>query len=196
MVYITTANYNSILYKIDINSLNLNGIIYKEPIYFFNKFEENSMLAIKELCLNSENFLTKYYKPRVTIDTLSLIFEGKAPAYHKSIECNRMSSNYENFEIPELIREQGEQVVKEFRKWFLKNQHLLEKPDIFIERLRLKWRIVSNLKSINKDNRGYTKLENITPKKLEQKIDKLIKRANRLYYEEPEILKSLISTHI
>jgi hypothetical protein len=189
MAYITTANANSIIYKIDVNSLKINGELYKIPIYFFNKYEEKSLLAIKELFLDSENFLTEYYKPILTRDTLNFVFEGKPPAYHKTIDCNRISSDYENFQIPETIKDKGKETVKKFRKWFLENQYLLDKPDIFIARLKMKWGIVSNLKNVNKDNSGYTKFENLTPKQIEERIDSLIKRAGRLYYEETEILK-------
>jgi hypothetical protein len=189
MAYITTANANSIIYKLNINSLKINGELYKIPIYFFNKYEEKSLLAIKELFLDSENFLTEYYKPIITRDTLNFVFEGKPPAYHKTIDCNRISSDYENFQIPETIKDQGKETVKKFRKWFSENQYLLDKPDIFIARLQMKWGIVSNLKNINKDNSGYTKFENFTPKQIEERIDSLIKRAGRLYYEETEILK-------
>lgn len=189
MAYITTANANSIIYKIDVNSLDLQGELYKRPIYFFNKYEKNSLLAIKELFLDSEKFYNEYYKPIITKDTFNFVFEGKPPAYHKSIDCNRISSDYENFQIPESIKEKGKETVIKFRKWFLENQYLLSKPDIFIARLQMRWGIVSNLKNINKENSGFTEFENFTPKQIEEKIDSLIIKAGKLYYEETEILK-------
>ncbi|SVE05208.1 uncharacterized protein METZ01_LOCUS458062, partial [marine metagenome] len=49
MSFITLANTNKIIYSSDIKNIDLEGSIYKIPIYFFSKYEENALLAIQEL---------------------------------------------------------------------------------------------------------------------------------------------------
>ena len=132
MAYITTSNALHIIYKTDIKSLDLDGAVYKKKIFFFSKFEENSLLAIQELLKDPDKYFTEIYKPVVVKDTHKLVYEGKPPAYHKAIDCPRISANYENFEIPEAIREKGVDEVVKFRKWFEENKHLLDKPDVFV----------------------------------------------------------------
>jgi diaminopimelate epimerase len=49
MAYLTISNAHLIIFKTDIKSLNLEGSVYKKNIYFFSKFENNSLLAFQEL---------------------------------------------------------------------------------------------------------------------------------------------------
>ena len=72
------------------------------------------MLVIKELFSDSERFFTEYYKPIKTRDTLTYVYEGKKPAYHNKISCVRLNSDYENFEIPELIKDGGITEIEKF----------------------------------------------------------------------------------
>lgn len=183
MAFITISNAQSIIYKTDIKSLDLKGSIYKKPIYFFSKFEENGLLAIQELLKDPEKFFNEIYKPIVTRDTNTLVYEGKPPAYHKTINCPRIGSDYKNFKIPESVKEKGDGEVKKFRKWFKENEHLLDTPDIFVMRLQLAWDIVTNPTAINRDNSGWTEIENYNLEELETKIDELIREAGRLYNE-------------
>jgi hypothetical protein len=183
MAYITIANAQQIIYKTEIKSLELDGSVYKRKIFFFSKFERNSLLAIQELLKDPEKFFTEIYKPVVVKDTHKFVYEGKPPAYHQAKDCPRMSANYENFEIPEGIREKGFDEVINFRKWFEENKHLLEKPDVFVIRLELRWGIVTNPKAIKRDNSGWTEVENYELEELEKKIDQLLREAGRYYYE-------------
>jgi len=182
MAYITISNAQHIIYKTDIKSLDLKGTVYKKKIFFFSKFEENSLLAIQELLKDPEKFITEIYKPIVVKDTYKFVYEGKPPAYHKAIDCPRISANYKNFEIPEAIREKGIDEIIRFRKWFEENKHLLDKPDVFVMRLELRWGIVTNPKEIKRYNSGWTEVENYKLEELEQKIDDLLREAGRYYY--------------
>jgi hypothetical protein len=189
MAYITTANANSIIYKTDIKSLDLKGSVYKTPIYFFNKLEINRLLVLKELLSDSERFLSEYYTPIKVKDTLNYVYEGKAPAYHKSSNCQRLNSDYENFKIPDSIKEAGIAEVVKFRKWFKENKYLISKPDVFVARLQMRWGIVTNPENINKENSGFTQFDDYTPIEVEEKIDDLIKLAGNLYRKNTAILK-------
>ena len=193
MAYLTLANTKKIIFRNAIKELKLEGEIYHIPIYFFHKYEKNSLLAIQELLKDPENYFNEIYKPIETVDTYKYVYEGQKPAYHKSSSCPRLSSNFENYEIPSDIQEKGLEVVNEFREWFKGVEHLLsEQPDVFVTRLQARWDIVTNPKSINRDNSGATIIENLTKEEIETKIDKLIKGAGRFYYKSDknkEILK-------
>lgn len=183
MVYITLANSNNIIYNSDISQLDLDGDIYKIPIYFFSKYEKNSLLAIQELLKDPEKYFDEIYVPIKREDTYSLISEAKKPCYHKSPNCERLNADYENYEIPSDIVEQGPIVVKEFRKWFKTVQHLIEtKPDAFVMHLQARWGIITNPRAISRENSGSSMMDNYSIEDLEEKIDGLIKEAGRFYY--------------
>jgi len=183
MAFITIANAQSIIYKMDIKQANLKGKLYNRPIYFFSEFEKNSLLAIQELLKDPKKFFTEYYVPLKIKDTFTYVYEGGKPAYHKSIDCGLLRSNYQNFIIPSEIREQGQQKAKEFRNWFKMNSYLLAKPDVFVARLHAAWGIITNPAAINKDNTGWTEIENYDLAELEEKINSMVKAAGRYYYE-------------
>lgn len=183
MAYITRANVTRITFESDLQSLDLKGEIYKIPIYFFSKYEENALLAIQELLKDPEKYFTEIYVPYKPTDTYRYVYEERPPAYHKHVDCPRLNSDYQNFEIPNEIREKGAEYVHEFRQWFQSVKHLLEKPDIFVERLRIKWGVVSNPREVRGGNSGPTSLDNYTIEDLEGKIDSLIKEAGRFYYK-------------
>jgi hypothetical protein len=183
MSFITLANTKKIIFNSNTKSLDLKGDIYKIPIYFFNKYEENALLAIQELLKDPEKYFSEIYKPYKPIDTYSYVYEGKKPSYHKYRCCPRLQSDYQNFEVPQEIKDKGTDAVQEFRQWFETVKHLLDKPDIFVERLRIKYGIVTNPKAINLENSGLTKRENLTIDELEERIDSLIKEAGLFYYK-------------
>jgi hypothetical protein len=195
MVYITLANSNNIIFNSDISNLDLEGEVYKIPIYFFSKYEKNSLLAIQELLKDPETYFREIYTPIKREDTYSLISEGKKPCYHTNPNCKRLHADYENYEIPGDIVEQGPLVVNEFRKWFKTVQHLIEtKPDAFVMHLESRWGIVTNPRSISHENSGTTQLDNYSLDKLENKIDRLIKDAGRFYYNNKKN-KSILSKY-
>jgi hypothetical protein len=183
MAYITLSNTNKIIFKTNLKNLNLAGELYKIPIYFFSKYEENALLAIKELLKNPEKYFNEIYIPYVPVDTLKFVYEGKNPSYHKFADCPRLHSVYENFEIPTEIRELGKEKINEFRIWFETVKHLLDEPEKFVMRLRLKWGIETNPNAIIISNSGSTEIENLNIEDLERKIDLTIKNAGKFYYE-------------
>ena len=77
MSFITLANTNKIIFNSDIQSLDLTGDIYKIPIYFFSKYEENALLAIQELLKDPDKYFTEIYKPYKPVDTYSYVYRAK-----------------------------------------------------------------------------------------------------------------------
>jgi len=192
MSYITLSNMMSIVYQTDLDSFDSDKEIYKNPIYFFSEFEKKRLLAAHELFDNPDLFLTETYKPRNTEDTLTMVYEGSSPSYHENVDCSRLRSDYENFEIPPEIKQRGAEKINEFREWFRGVEHLYkESPDIFVARLHARWKIITNVNAINIGNSGAVEMENRSLAKIEQEIDKKIKEAGRFYYQSEKNTKIL-----
>jgi hypothetical protein len=192
MAYITIANANSIIFKSDLKQVDLKKQIYKIPIYFFNNYEKNALLAFQELLSDPESYFTEIYKPYTALDTYTLVFEGRLPAYHNDPSCSRLNADFENYEIPLEIQRQGINKVQEFRLWFSQVMHLLEdRPDAFVARMQAKWGILTNVNAIVLENSGNTFIQNYTIEELEPKIDNRIKSAGMFYYRDTKTQKVL-----
>jgi hypothetical protein len=193
MAYLTKSNSLKIISKIDFKQIgNLKGEVYKKPIYFFSDYENNNLLGLKELLKDPENFIREYYVPIENTDKLRFVYEGGKPAYHSKPDCERLNSNYRNFEIPEVIREKGKADVLRFRSWFKENQHLLEKPDIFVARLQMAFGVVMNPKAIDYENSGVEVKENLNLEELEKRINKFISDAGQYFINADQEKKEII----
>jgi hypothetical protein len=183
VAYITLANANAIVFNSDVGDLDLKGEIYKIPIYFFSRYEEQSLLAIQELLQNPEYYFTEVYEPYEPTDSFKYVYEGRRPAYHNDSTCERLNSDWENYEIPSDIRDKGRDVVLEFREWFETVAHLIEdRPDVFVMRLHARWGIQTNVNAISRGNSGHLEVENLTIQNLGARIDRRIKAAGKYYY--------------
>jgi len=187
MAYITTANSKRIIRKIDFNSITFTGEVYKKPIYFFSRYEEQSLLAIKELLENPEHFFDEYYDVLVNEDSYQYVFESGRSAYHKSLNCPKLHSDFQNFEIPKEIKDRGNEEVKKYRAWFKDAAYLLEEDDenkieIFKERCRLRFNLDLPPDFIKMNNSGSFEIENLKLDELEDKIDCLLKESGMTYY--------------
>ena len=152
MAYITNANFRRITrelkaprdknFKFDdiIIWESPNGkIIDKNNPSIFGWWEVNDLLAFKEFCKDAKmavnHFYRKIEKPQ---DSFRYIDAERCPAYHCDINCEAMHSSFHRIEIPEIIREQGQEKVKEFRTWWKNHEALREdKPDSFVAQLNL-----------------------------------------------------------
>lgn len=181
--FITTANMLRIIRQTDIITADIKGTVYKKPIYLFNRFEEKNLLAIQELISDTDKFISEIYNRIEVIDRQKYVFEGKKPAYHNDLNCERLNSNFKNFEIPVEIKEKGTKEIERFRNWFKENYLLLENPVVFEMRIHSAFGVNINPKAINFTNSGSAELENLNLEQLEQKIDELLKEAGRFYYK-------------
>lgn len=159
MSYLTLENTSKIILNIDIHTLELEGVLLK----------------------NLEKYFLEIYKPYEPVDTYTYVYEGQKPSYHKHSCCPRLQSDFQNFEVPQEIKDKGVNAVKGFRQWFESVKHLLDKPDIFVERLRIKYGIITTPKAINREDTGSIKMESLTIKELEKEIDSLITEAGKFY---------------
>ena len=139
LVYITSSNAKSIIHKIDLDDIEIDKRIYKIDIKWFSPYEVKSLLAFKLLYEDPIMFFQKYTK-RQNIDTKEFVYEGISPAYHYSISCNRMLSDYLNYRLPKEIKERGDKVIEEFRRWFKEHKDVLEdNPDQFLDKMQEKY---------------------------------------------------------
>lgn len=202
MAYITKSNSLRIISKIDFKNMgNLEGDVYKIPIYCFSIYENNNLLTLRELLKNPEFFIKEYYKPIENKDKLKYVYEGGKAACHANPNCERLNSSFKNFEIPEEIRLRGKEEVLRFRSWFKVNQYLMEKPDVFVARLQIAFGTIIKPKSIEYENSGVEQYDNLNLVELEKSINKYIfelgyyfKNANK---EKQEIISRFSkNTHL
>src|SRR5690606_28021445 len=191
MPYITISNSKKIMRTLSEISLNeIEGNVYKKDIYFFNKKEVALLKGIREFLRDPENFSTKYYKPIKVKDSLRFVYPEKQPSFHKDSTCPMLQSNFVNFEIPEEVREKGENEVKRFRAWYAENKILLENGEVekFILKMQANFFITReiNPKSIELNNSGSEKVKNYSIQQLENEIDDILREAGKFYRENPD----------
>jgi hypothetical protein len=182
MAYITSHNSYKIVTRNNFKNTKLEGQIYKAKIYIFSQYEENCLLAIQELMKDPAKYFTEIYDPIVAYDSKKYVYKEQQPAYHTDLNCERLSADFTNFELPQAIKERGETEIERFREWFKQNSYLLERPDVFVMRLQMAFGITYNPKAINYENSGFAEFKNYTIEDLEKKIDSLLKDAGRYYY--------------
>jgi hypothetical protein len=180
--FITSHNALKIVTRNNFKNIRLSGEVYKYKLYLFSQYEENSLLAIQELFKNPEKYFNEIYDPMVMLDSKKFIYKEQQPAYHTSTDCQRLHSDFTNFELPQEIIDRGENEIERFRTWFIENRYLLEDPISFVFRLKMAFNIEYNPKAINYENSGFSVFKNYSLEQLEKDIDFLIKEAGRFYY--------------
>lgn len=185
MAYITMSNSKKIVRTLSEMTLyEMETVIYKKEIYFFNKKEKAMLKGMREFIRDPENFSVQYYTPLEILDSLRYVYPESQPAYHNDNTCPRLQSNFINFEIPPEIRERGMESIKRFRSWFLVNKHLLESDlNKFIESMQAQFFITReiNPRSIDWANSGTEKKENYSVAVLEYEIDEILREAGSFF---------------
>ena len=146
-VYITKSNAKRILRKISLSDIGeIEGNVYKKPIYFLSKVEKKYLLLMQYLLKEPEKFAIEVYKPVVNKDTYKYVYESEQPpSYHYNKNCERLAAKFKNFEVPfeikTRVREKAEKEGKSetqieilekkqveiFRAWFKNNLVLFRK---------------------------------------------------------------------
>ncbi len=206
-VYITKANYKRMLRKIRISDIGtLEGEVFTKPIYFLSTFEKQKLLLIKKFLMDPENFYIEYYKPVLGEDTYKYVYETEQlPAYHLDSSCDKLLSDFTNFEIPfEIKANIREKALKEgktekeikilitsyvnlFRRWFKLNLSLYRnEPEKFLKKLEVRWNVKRNIKEIERENSGIQKVENYSLSELEEEINNVLRAAGRFFNENTD----------
>jgi hypothetical protein len=187
--FITKSNLNSIitsLEEIGQNDTVDSSNIYKWPIYFLSPIETKRLIRQREFLKDPGNVF-KVYRRRKRVDNKKFIYEGLQPSYHTRTNCKNLQSKYKNYEIPEEIRELGDDEIDKFRKWFKENQKFLEeKPDLFLAKMQIAFRLDNIPKVIDHDNSGTTEIDNLNLNELEGRIDTILRSASNFYKDNPD----------
>jgi len=155
---------------------------YKKAIFFLNRLDKTNLLYFKKFCENPIENVEAIYKQINIVDNGVFVYEGGKPSYHKVENCDRLSSNFINFKIPEAIKEKGNEAIEEFRKWFKENQTIFaEKPDVYQMRLQTKYGIVQGIEKVDYKNSGNVYKENLTLAEIETRIDSILHNASEYY---------------
>jgi len=201
-VYITIANSIRILKKINLDEIeDIDDEIYFRPIYFFSKKEAKRLLLIKSFYKEPEKFAFHIYKPIANEDTLKYVYESEQPpAYHIDNKCERLLSDFKNFQIPFEIKHRAQEKaielgmsdedssefiyeqVRKFRDWFKIYENLF-KEDLseFLKKLDINWNIQRNIEEIELKNSGVLEYQDYDLKKLENEINGIIDEANNYF---------------
>lgn len=169
--------------------------IFRRSIYFFNWYEEIFLKVYQEMLEKPDEFFSKIYKKiENPVDDYQYVHPPKPPAFHNSLECPFLTSDYKNFEIPREIKKKGVEALIEFRKWFLTVQDLPEKnPEAFQARLQARWGVIVPLNEIEKSNSGFAQIKNFSLEALITEINNLLNQAYSFQHssnKNKEILKA------
>lgn len=182
--FITNSNAKSIVYNLDVNTIDVEGEIFRIEFKWFSIYEVKGLLAFKLLFEDPEKFFQQY-KKRKAIDTKQYIFEGKLPSYHLKPNCERLLSRFHNYKIPDEIKAQGDGKIAEFRLWFAENMDSLEKdPAFFLERMRMRFNLSVRPEVVDYENSGVETVENLNLEELDKRISELIENANHFYISD------------
>jgi hypothetical protein len=195
MPYITKGNVSKIISHIDSKKLPIDfgvtrGNVYKKAITFFSVVEQNNLLLRKEFYRKPNAILDLdiYKKIEKKEDTYTYTYEGGTPAYHSTLDCPRLNSNFDSYEIPHEIKERGRAEVIRFRLFFAQNKELLERNSgAFYGKMTAAFAPCSELKPVDYQNSGPELIEINDLSELEATINKLLLEAEKEYWNsKPE----------
>ena len=95
---------------------------YDDPdIYnMLNKLEIEYLFKYRNILKDEKNFYAEYYSviPEKK-DSKEFVFDiGGKTKYHLTSACKLINKDYLDFNIPEEIRELGDDAIDEYRNWF------------------------------------------------------------------------------
>jgi len=136
------------------------GFILSEP-------ERNNLKAFKMLCSTPSLILEQKYKKIAIDDTESYVFENNYKgSFHTDKACKNLSSDFEDYSIPEKIRGLGSNAVANYREFFTENFYLLKSGltkdvEIFEMRVGVKFKVNNISIAVKYENSGYDQIDNI-----------------------------------
>ncbi len=174
-VFITNYNLLRLFESDDRYSMNLDKFPAILDAFKMLTLADRSRFGALDKFLSSEanDFSGFKIKRSVTVNRDGIdemVYKPKPPAYHSSLACENLKSDYENFRIPEVIIERGE--IDEFRAWFLANSELYHRDfEAFKFRLHARFGADVFVEQIKIDNSGSAEVEVLTLESLKGKID-------------------------
>lgn len=174
-VYITKANAERIINKMDVSDIEIED--FKKDIRFkwFNKFELKRLKATELFYSDIEIFSSMFQELR-TYSNSNYVYPSKNPAYHNTLDCERLHADYENIKIPDAIRKANR--TEEFRLWCIEKKDLYDKyADQFNYQLLKRFNVVSKDIFVHFENSGVEIFDNYSAPQLKNAIDKKINEA-------------------
>ncbi|SNS07471.1 hypothetical protein, partial [Hymenobacter mucosus] len=150
----------------------------------FSALEYNNLLLRKEFFRRPKTFLEIYQRIEKKEDTYTYTYEGGTPAYHFALDCPRLNSNFDSYEIPIEIKEQGKEQVLRFRTFFAQNKELLDRnPEAFYIKMTAAFALETHLKPVDYKNTGIEFIDIDNLPELEETINQLLLEAEQLYWK-------------
>ncbi len=129
MAFLTKYNFSQLSQNLKINidvslDMFLKHIYNDAEIYsILNKREIEYLFKYKMLLDDEERFVVEYYNevPEKE-DTKNFVFnKGGKMKYHLISDCKLITKDYLDFNIPEEIKNIGNEAIQEYREWFNTN---------------------------------------------------------------------------
>lgn len=194
MAFITKSNARHLEYQTNRHSVEkiLVEDLYKLSLWMLTKKEQQWLAAARMFYENPDFYIKHIYvKVERPKGPSNLVYVAGQPAYHARKECDVLSRDYLNYEIPPEIVGRGEPVVVQFREWWKSEQTLLNSdPKRFLEKMGIRWLLKNppNLRSIEADNSGVEVVENRELSEVESEIDNLIEFMGSVRADRPELI--------
>lgn len=194
MSYITKNNARQIEFQVnrtEIEKIMLDDL-YKLSLWMLTKKEQQWLAAARTFYENPEFYVARIYQKIEKKENLSLVYAGGSPAYHARKDCEALTQDYINYEIPVEIVHRGESVVHAFREWWVSEKQTLEdNPSRFLELMSIRWLLKNppSLHSISANNSGVKSFENPDIAVVESDIDNLIGLMNEINRANHDLIK-------
>ena len=139
--------------------------------------------------ISVERFFFKIEKPK---DSYSQIHPERVPSYHSDKKCQALTREYENYAIPNEIREQGDLSVIKFRKFFHEKIALFhgDRNSFFLEaRKAFKLKKIltdEDMLEIRAPNSGVGEIYDFDLSELENRLDKSLAAAEVYKNKDPD----------
>ena len=189
--FITLNNFKSIVcktnYSKDCQDLE---DLYKSKLSHILSEPELALLRSYKAILESSPLELESYKPVLKkADTKNHVYKWLPPAYHFSSSCERLRSDYQNFEIPPEIKDKGDSEIAKFREFFSEHRSLLKDGEgKFLDKLEAVFFLKNRPISIFANNSGSLATDNIDLEHLENTIDLLLHDAEK-FRNKDEVTK-------
>ncbi len=152
MPFITDSNLKRIITSVDLMNIDFQNSDVERYPYQANKLELSFLFCFKLLLKDADSLHQVLDNSIGGKDTFKWVYEGLQPAYHRIMNCDRITVDFENFEVPMEFRDDDSKVI-EFRRWFKKYLFQFKnKPDIFMTLFEQEYGFQTNIKGRKVEN--------------------------------------------
>lgn len=192
-VYITKSNLNALKNRFKVAKEITNEImkseVYKKDISWILSNLEIEFLFVEKLILSKDerlNIISSHTRQNYQY----LFGENKKPKYHRDQFCEFLKSNFENFEIPEEIKDKGIGEIEKFKKFAIDNKSLYhEDEQKFLQKIESHFFLKNPIKKVNYTNTGIEQFSELTIDNMEQEIDLHLAKCQEFMNANPERTK-------